>query len=366
MEKERLVSAAVAASLLVAEIFGNGMVRGDAMARTEIAAIHAEAAESFRYWRSDAAALKALEAYVEAVTDPANADYIPPEDRVAVFDFDGTLMGERSPSYFEWMMYVHRALEDPSYEAGPEDRAIAEDVRTAMQTGGQAHETGDVIAQSMARVFDGMPVTAYEAYVRAFIETPVPGFSHLARGEAFFLPMQEVLTYLATHDFDLWIISGSDRDTLRVLAGGVLSVRRDHVIGKDVEYRASGKEADGSSYDYQAGDTIVRATLRSRAIRMDKVAAIVREIGRQPVLASGNSMGDASMLCYTLDRNPHRAMVFALLADDTKREYGSEAVADAMRSACAENGWMPISMRDDWVTIYGEDVHVRESKPDHQ
>ena len=114
MEKERLVSAAVAASLLVAEIFGNGMVRGDAMARTEIAAIHAEAAESFRYWRSDAAALKALEAYVEAVTDPANADYIPPEDRVAVFDFDGTLMGERSPSYFEWMMYVHRALEDPS------------------------------------------------------------------------------------------------------------------------------------------------------------------------------------------------------------------------------------------------------------
>ena len=57
MEKERLVSAAVAASLLVAEIFGNGMVRGDAMARTEIAAIHAEAAESFRYWRSDAAAL---------------------------------------------------------------------------------------------------------------------------------------------------------------------------------------------------------------------------------------------------------------------------------------------------------------------
>jgi hypothetical protein len=99
---------------------------------------------------------------------------------------------------------------------------------------------------------------------------------------------------------------------------------------------------------------------------MDKVAAIVREIGRQPVLAFGNSMGDASMLCYTLDRNPHRAMAFALLADDTKREYGSEAVADAMRSACAENGWMPISMRDDWVTIYGEDVHVRESKPDHQ
>ena len=63
-------------------------------------------------------------------------------------------MGERSPSYFEWMMYVHRALEDPSYEAGPEDRAIAEDVRTAMQTGGQAHETGDVIAQSMARKFE--------------------------------------------------------------------------------------------------------------------------------------------------------------------------------------------------------------------
>ena len=353
-----------AASLAAAGFHGFGVTHGFAMPRAEIAAIHADSADRFRYWRTDAVSLQELEAYVEAVTDPADADYIPPEDRVAVFDFDGTLMGERSPSYFEWMMYVHRALEDSSYEAALEDREIAEDVRTAMQTGGHVQHTGEKIAQSMARVFDGMPVAAYDAYVRSYMETPVPGFTHLARGEAFFLPMQEVLTYLAAHGFDLWIVSGSDRDALRVLAGGVLPVRRDHVIGKDVEYRASGQEAEaGSSYDYQTGDAIERGSLRGRAIRMDKVAAIVREVGRQPVLAFGNSMGDASMFRYTLDRNPHRAMAFALLADDTEREYGSAALAGVMRSACAENGWTPISMKDDWMTIYGEDVRSIEQQP---
>ena len=74
------------------------------------------------------------------------------------------------------------------------------------------------------------------------------------------------------------------------------------------------------------------------------------------MLAFGNSSSDISMLNYTLQKNPHRAMGFMVLCDDLAREYGNAGKAEKMRSACGKNGWIPISMRDDWKTIYGDGV----------
>ena len=91
-------------------------------------------------------------------------------------------------------------------------------------------------------------------------------------------------------------------------------------------------------------------------LQMNKVSIIAREIGVQPVLAFGNSMTDASMVNYTIHGNRHKALGFMLLCDDLVREYGNEAKADKMRRACKENGWIPVSMRDDWKTIYGQGV----------
>ena len=96
-------------------------------------------------------------------------------------------------------------------------------------------------------------------------------------------------------------------------------------------------------------------------LQMNKVPAIVREIGVQPVLAFGNSFSDASMLNYTLSRNPHKALGFMLLCDDTEREYGNLAKARKVREACGPNGWIPVSMKDDWTTIYGDGVKRKEA-----
>ena len=333
-----------------------------ATTRADIAAIRIDAQGSnFQYWKEDAASFQALTTFVQAVTDKDSADYLPPEERVAVFDLDGTLLGERSPSYFEWMMYLHRALDDPDYTASDEDRACAQAAKDAIYHGKPTERTGEEMARSQASVFAGMTVPEYDAYVRKFMESDAEGLTHLKRGAEFYLPMAEVVTYLMANDFDVWVVSGTDREALRVLLDGVLPVRRDHFIGKDVALVASGQgDKDSGAYDFDPqADVVVRGGLLQRDVHMNKVAAIVREIGRQPVLAFGNSFGDASMFNYTLAHNPHRAMAFALLCDDLARDRGSKEEADRMRAACAQYGWTPVSMKDDWKTIYGDGVRAK-------
>ncbi|MCI6283712.1 HAD family hydrolase [Selenomonas sp.] len=348
-----------------------------AMARMDIAAISVRASgANFRYWNKDAASYQALTDYVKDVTARMSMNYIPPEARVAVFDMDGTLMGELTPLYFEWMMYVHRVLDDPSYAASEEDVSLATTIREGLASGGPINVPGDALAQSQARVFAGMTLLEYDDYVRQFMETPAEGLAvspnakskleprtYLKRGEAFFLPMVEVMSYLKANGFDVWIVSGSDREALRVLADGVLPVDRTHIIGKDVQYVASGQgETESSAYVFeQKSDVIVRGELLQRDVCMDKVGNIVRSIGRQPVLAFGNSAGDAAMMNYTLAKNQYKSMAFAVLCDDTEDDLGNEAQADVMRTMCEETGWMPISMRDDWKTVYGNDVKVAEN-----
>ena len=95
-------------------------------------------------------------------------------------------------------------------------------------------------------------------------------------------------------------------------------------------------------------------------LQMNKVTIITREIGVQPVLAFGNSLTDASMLNYAIHGNKYKALGFMLLCDDLEREYGNAAKAEKMRNDCAQNGWIPVSMRDDWKTIYGENVMKKQ------
>ena len=89
---------------------------------------------------------------------------------------------------------------------------------------------------------------------------------------------------------------------------------------------------------------------------MNKVSAIVREIGRQPVLAFGNSSGDSAMLNYTINGNKYKSAAFFLLCDDLERELGNLGKAEKCRKLADENGWIPVSMRKDFVTIYGDNV----------
>ncbi len=104
------------------------------------------------------------------------------------------------------------------------------------------------------------------------------------------------------------------------------------------------------------GDFIVKN------LKMNKVTVIAQEIGVQPVLSFGNSTGDASMAQYTTIDNPYLSLAFMLCCDDTQRENGNEAKADKMLSLCEQFGWVPVSMKNDWTTIYGENVRYLGAK----
>ena len=101
-------------------------IAAEAMPRDEIAQIQVKKAKDFKFWNSDAAAKQKLIEYVSEVTDKKSKNYIPVEDRLAVFDMDGTFICETAPCYFEWMLYLERALHDPDYTPTLEDKAYAE------------------------------------------------------------------------------------------------------------------------------------------------------------------------------------------------------------------------------------------------
>ena len=89
---------------------------------------------------------------------------------------------------------------------------------------------------------------------------------------------------------------------------------------------------------------------------MNKVTAIAQEIGVQPVLSFGNSTGDASMAEYVTSNNKYKSLALMLCCDDTERENGNVEKAEKMVSLCEDFDWVPISMKNDWTTIYGEGV----------
>jgi phosphoserine phosphatase len=337
--------------------FGAAMGGADAASRAELGAIHVSKAGNFQYWTQGSPAKQKLMSYVKDVTNKKSPDFIPVADRVAVFDLDGTLICETTPSYFEWMMYLERALADKSYTPSAADRGYAETVKAAIY----AHKIpGDMErkeAASQAAVFAGMTLPEYEGYVKDFMQTPAEGLTDLKRGESFYMPMVEVVSYLQSNDFTIYIVSGSDRQALRILCDGVMKIDPDRVIGTDAAILASHQGAkDGLDYVYRKDDQLVRGSFVLKDVKMNKVSNIAREIGKQPVLAFGNSGGDASMFQYTISGNKYKSEAFTLLCDDTDRELGNPAKAEKMKESAAANGWNTISMRDDFKTIYGDNV----------
>lgn len=367
MKKNKLCAVVLAAALGLGAMTGAPV--SEAATRAELAKISVNRTGSdFKYWNENAASFRALKAYVNDVTDPAGKNYIPVEDRIAVFDLDGTLLCETTPSYFEWMFYLERALNDKNYTPDPDDRAYAEEVKKTMDEVGIPNtkperkrsmpkdmDLREAISQSS--VFSGITLPEYEKLVKKFMQTPAEGMKNLKRGESFYMPMVEVLSYLRANRFKIFIVSGTDRQALRILTDGVLPVEKDNIIGTDIFTPASHQNgADGLEYLYTKDDELIRGNFALKNVKMNKVANIIREIGQQPVIAFGNSSGDSSMFNYTITNNKYKSLAFSLLCDDLERELGCMEKADKMRADCEKYGWIPISMRDDFKTIYGNNV----------
>ncbi|HCB93938.1 MAG TPA: haloacid dehalogenase-like hydrolase [Selenomonas sp.] len=336
----------------------------DAATRQEVAAINVQTAADFQYWRADSPALKEITSFVEDAINPYSSKYIPPEDRVATFDMDGTFYCETAPYYFQEMMFLYRALEDKSYTPDKQMVAFAETIKPKLmnKTGLTPAENKKLLAY-LTKAYQGLTPEEYRAVVRKFMETEENGLTNLKRGEAFYLPMVEVISYLGNNGFTVYIDSACGIDTTRELVAGVIPIPFDHIAASDFVYTSTGLGKDkpvDHFYDRFKEKIVISGAQLKENGKTEKIFAILNQIGKTPVLAFGNSMGDSGMLEYTLQNSKYDTRAFYVLCDDTERELGNLKKAESGKKTALERGWNTISMKDEFKTIYGDNVKRAE------
>ena len=312
----------------------------------------------FASW-NECEALTALQQYVEDVTNPASANFIPQKDRIATFDMDGTFIGELYPTYFEYNLLEYRVLDDTAYgNHAPDDvRQAAQQIRDFVRKGTPLPDHFDMIhARAAAKAYAGMTIAQFDAYVKDYAKHSANGFVGMTYAESFYKPMLEVFDYLEDNGFTYYVVSGSDRFICRALVES-LDIEPNRVIGMDVKLVSSSQGAvEGVNYTMGREEEIVRTDeLIIKNLKTNKVLQISQEIGKVPVLSFGNSGGDAAMHNYCLS-NRLKSAAFMLIADDDARDHANRDKALALGEQWRAAGYHVISMRDDFKTIYGPGV----------
>ncbi|MBR6332529.1 MAG: haloacid dehalogenase-like hydrolase [Dehalococcoidales bacterium] len=309
------------------------------------------------YWTADSVAAKSLNDYILAVTDEKSHDYIPVEDRIAVFDLDGTMMCETYPFCFEYMVFADYALNSGSDTITDEVKAVAQEIIGAA---GKDKPDGMSTRQASAGAiaYKGMTMDELSKMVERFKDSDAWGFTGLTRGEAFFKPMVELFEKLQDNGFEIYIVTATERNIVRALISGTLDIPPSNVIGTEYGYIASGQgDTLDPDYTFKPSDKVVfDGNYYGENAKMSKVDAIIREIGQQPVLAFGNSSGDIAMEIYTISDNPRKSAAYMVVADDAVREFGDVSGVVDKKASYTSQGIGIISMRDDFKTIYGDGV----------
>ena len=313
-------------------------------------------AEPFQLWNPDAAARNELVEYLAAITDESSPDYIPVKDRIAVFDLDGTLMCETDPFCFEYMVFADFALNHAD-QMPEEVLAVAHEI---LDAAGSQKPSGMSVRQAAAAAvaYQGMTMAELSMVVENFKASEAWGFTGMTRGEAWYKPMVQLVEQLQANGFTVYIVTATERNIVRQVIAGVLDIPPSQVIGTEYGYTATnqGDTAD-ADYTFRNDDQIVfDGNYYGENAKTSKVDAIVREIGQQPVLAFGNSSGDQAMAVYTISNNPYRSAAYMVLADDDVREWGDPQNAAEKKASYEAMGIGTISMRDDFLTIYGDGV----------
>ncbi|MBO6046747.1 MAG: haloacid dehalogenase-like hydrolase [Erysipelotrichaceae bacterium] len=306
-------------------------------------------------WSSDSKLYKTLPEYLKNISDESGDQYIPVTDRIAVFDFDGTLFCETDPCYFNYQLLAYRILKDPSYKnhASNHERMIANRIQKAIDQHIKPRNVSSSIGKMTASAFKGMSLSDFKQYVIDFGSTKAPGYKGMLRKEAFYQPMLQVIDLLKAYDFTIYIITATDSFVVQALAHPVLNIPNNHILGSDQSVKTKNNKNGQGSYKVLGGQFLFKNA------KKNKVKKIKKDIGIRPVLSFGNSDGDIEMANYTMGNPKYESQAYMLCCDDTKRENGDMTKAKKMKKMCQKYDWIPISMKKDWTTIYGQKVTKR-------
>lgn len=304
-----------------------------------------------RSWR-DGAAREAITAFVARVAGDG-PDHVPVEERVAVFDNDGTLWSEKPmPIQLDFTLRRLADMVDAEPALGTRQPWKAAHERDAAWFDGAVakHYQGDdtdlqLLMSAIPQAFVGQTVEEFDASVAGFFRTA----DHPTLGRPYrhctYLPMVELLRYLEANDFTTYIASGGDRDFMRPVAGELYGIPPERVIGSSlVVVYDDGEDSNNVLY---------KAEMEFFDDGPTKPVRIWSRIGRRPLVAVGNSNGDIEMLRFA--RSPTRPALRILLAhDDPEREFAYETGAERAVERARSKDWTTVSIKDDWTTVFGQ------------
>ena len=191
--------------------------------------------DALSLWTESAPLKSELTEYIDTITDENSADFIPVENRIAVFDMDGTLCCETDPGYFDHKLLYHRVMEDPDYkdQASEEEKETCEEIEEYFETGSYPSDLSVKHGKAVASAFKGMTPDEFDAYVKDYASTPMESYSNMTNAQAFYKPMLQVVEYLQDNDFTVYVISGTDRFITRGLCDGTIDIPMSQMIGSD-------------------------------------------------------------------------------------------------------------------------------------
>ena len=325
-------------------------------ASTENASTENDTTNYIAHWTKNSTVEKSLRDYVTKVTNENDKEnFIPVEDRIAVFDMDGTLTCETYFTYYDTMMFIEYCLNDYKDKVSEELKEVARNIKP----GYVADET---LARNFAKAYAGMTMEEFYNYAVEFGKKKTDSFNNMRYIDNFYLPMAALVKYLYENKFTIYVISGTERTTTRaIVANSPIKdyVERRNVIGTDFEVKVKGHETELSNMDfkYENGDELVlTGGFIQKNLNANKSIYVEREIGKRPVLAFGNSGSDTSMMNYTIDsRNPYEAKAYMVIADDNVREWGKQDY-DKKAEEYIAKGYIPISMKNDFAEIYEANI----------
>jgi heat shock protein HslJ len=296
----------------------------------------------------DGEAKQSIIRFVQRVTDEGSKDCVPPSERIAVFDNDGTLWCEYPvPNQLAFAFdEVNRMLpENPSWKTDPAVTAVVK-----QDLGALVADDLKGLLRVIALTHTGMTSDEFDQRVEDWLATAVHPRFDCAYDQTIYQPMLEVLEYLRAKEFETWIVSGGGMDFMRVFAERTYGIPPQQVIGSFGRVK----------YELKDGKPTLTKTLDTLFIddKEGKPVGIAQFIGRRPIACFGNSNGDQAMMEYTTIDNPRPSFGLIVHHTDDLREYaydanpkGSGKLTTALEAA-PERGWTVVDMKQDWKEVF--------------
>jgi len=289
---------------------------------------------------------QAIVAFVQAVTTKSSPKFVPPEERIATFDNDGTLWGEQ-PMYVQLAFALDRVKaltpQHPEWKTQePFASLLRGDLKSALAGGERA------LLEIVMATHTGMTTEAFDTIVKDWIATTRHPKTGRLYTEMVYQPMLELLAYLRANGFKTVIVSGGGIEFMRPWAERVYGIPPEQVVGSSIK----------TNYVMQDGKP---ALMRLPELNFiddgdGKPVGIQQHIGRRPIAAFGNSDGDLQMLQWTAAGSAATLCLF-VHHTDAEREYAYDRTSpigklDLGLDEAAKHDWTVVDMKNDWKVIY--------------